>query len=200
MVDSGEPLHSGADPQYWELLSDDDKSAYNQLKRDFAMGSVRRGSRPNTSDTFDGMLEAIRLFAERDDGNNWRRFLVCGLCWMDNAIAINTRQLRLLISRCKSSINGSFQKLGYTASTSHSDSWKILFPHIPLLKDHFNDLRQWTIRYRTPAPAALAPVAEDETPPQVEPPAVREKIPAFPLKFRGRLARTAAVSCADSFQ
>lgn len=195
----GPPRGSGSDPQYWELLGDDDKAAYTQLKRDFALGSVRRGSRPNTADSFDAMLEAIRNFAERDDGNNWRRFLVCGLCWMDNAIAINTRQLRLLISKCKSSINGSLQKMGYTTSMSHSDSWKILFPHIPLLKDHFSDLRQWTIRYTSAAVAEqqTAPevVAVGESPVvEVEVPApVEQKIPAFPLKFRGRLTRTAPV-------
>lgn len=135
-------------PQYWDLLSEQDKAQYNRLKLDFSAGSVKR-VRNNRLETFDGILDIIRSFAERGNENDWRRFLVCGVCWLDNAIAINTRQLRLLVSKCKSSINGSLQKMGYTTNMSHSESWKILFPHIPLLKDHFSELRQWTIRYKT---------------------------------------------------
>jgi hypothetical protein len=57
MIDSGGHCQSGAEPQYCELLSDDDKASHIQLKRNFVMGSVRRGSRPNTTDRFDGILE-----------------------------------------------------------------------------------------------------------------------------------------------
>ena len=103
-------------------------------------------SRIYTSETLEEMLSAIRVFAERGDENDWRRYLVCGICWLDNAIAINTRQLRLLLSKCKSSINGSLQKMGYITSTANMESRKILIPKIPLLKDNFNELRQWTIR------------------------------------------------------
>lgn len=135
-------------PQYWDLLSEPDRAGYNQLKHDFTAGNIKR-VRNNRLETFEEILEAIRHYAERKDDDDWKRFLVCGVCWMDQAIAINTRQLRLLVSKCKSSINGSLQKMGYTTNMSHSESWKILFPHIPLLKDHFSELRQWTIRYKT---------------------------------------------------
>jgi hypothetical protein len=157
------------EPKYWDLLPDDDKAAYTRLKHEFSAGAMRRASRSNGGDRFDGMLAAIRAFAARDDENDWRRFLVCGLCWLEGAIAINTRQLRLLVPKCKSSINGSLQKLGYATNVSHSDSWKALFPRIPMLKDQFSELRQWTIRYAGGAPArADAP----------------QTAPAFPLKFR----------------
>ena len=146
----GDPQRSSKsenEPQYWDLLQEQDKATYLQLKHEFTAGNVKR-VRNNRLETFDGILDAIRSFAERGDENDWRRFLVCGVCWMDNAIAINTRQLRLLVSKCKSSINGSLQKIGYSTNMSHTESWKILFPHIPLLKDHFSQLRQWTIRYK----------------------------------------------------
>lgn len=135
------------DPQYWNLLSESDKAGYNNLRRSFNAGSIRR-NRGHRIETFDGILEAIRKYAERKAQDDWKRFLVCGVCWMDQAIAINTRQLRLLISKCKSSINGSLLKLGYSTNTSHSESWKILFSRIPLLKDNFTEIRQWTIRYK----------------------------------------------------
>lgn len=141
-VSDGEKL-----PQYFDLLSDKDKSEYRNLRLAFNADSLRR-NRGKRVETFDGILEMIRQFAEKGDDNDWKRCLVCGVCWMDPAIAINTRQLRLLIAKCKSSINGSLQKMGFSTNPSHSESWKILFSRIPLLKDNFTEIRQWTIRYR----------------------------------------------------
>jgi hypothetical protein len=187
-----------AEPQYWEFLSDSDKASYLQLKREFTEPGMRNG-RNIRLESFDGFLEAIRHFAERKDDQDWRRFLVCGVCWMDDAIAINTRQLRILISKCKSSINGSLQKMGYTTNMSHSESWKVLFPHIPLLKDHFSELRQWTIRYKGPLPPTqFIPIAgpvslEVPIPPQQPMPErpLREgdKRPSCPIKFRAKMNR-----------
>lgn len=191
----------GPVPEYWELLSDTDKVIYLRLKADFAAGGTRP-IRNNRLATFEEIVENIHQFAERGDENDWRRFLVCGVCWMDNAIAINTRQLRLLISKCKSSINGSLQKMGYTTHMSHSESWKILFSRIPLLKDHFMELRQWTIRYKSPA-TPPPPHIELKSPlpfghfiqfsaRDVGPPAVAAespRTPTCPLKFRSKMTQ-----------
>jgi hypothetical protein len=188
--------HPDLEPHYWELLPEADKAGYSQLRRDLSNGPTRR-ARNTQLETFDGILEAVRQFAERADENDWRRFLVCGICWMENGIAINIRQLRLLVSKCKSSINGSLQKMGYTTSASHGESWKVLFPHIPILKDSFNELRQWTIRHKSdprperrrawpPPPPAEA--KEGDVPAVPEP----KKMPAWPLKFRAKMAKMAA--------
>ena len=134
-------------PLYWDLLSDYDKSCYNKLRLAFNSNSMKR-SRGHRLEKFDNILDAIRRYSEHHDENDWRRFLVCGVCWMDNAIAINTRQLRVMISRCKSSINGSLQKLGYITNPSHSKNWNMLFAQIPMLKDNFAEIRQWTIRIK----------------------------------------------------
>ena len=186
----------GSEPQYWELLQEQDKATYLQLRREFTAGTVKR-VRNHKLETFDGVLDAIRTFAERGDENDWRRFLVCGVCWMDNAIAINTRQLRLLVSKCKSSINGSLQKIGYTTNMSHTESWKILFPHIPMLKDHFSQLRQWTIRYKGPPPDPEMNtkrksefVIEKKRVKDLASAETREqRRPSYPLKFREKLGR-----------
>ncbi|EAX97545.1 hypothetical protein TVAG_006760 [Trichomonas vaginalis G3] len=134
-------------PNFWDLLSETDKNSYKTLKLALD-ASISKRNRGHRMEAFDSVLNAIHRFAERHDENDWRRFLVCGLCWMDNMIAINTRQLRLLISKCKSSINGSLHKLGYTTNQSHTESWKYLFDRIPYLKDNFPELRQWTLRSR----------------------------------------------------
>jgi len=137
----------GSIPKYFFLLSEQDKNGYNSLRLSFNPVKVGKNKNKN-NDSLESMLLAIRMYAERFDENDWRRYLVCGVCWLENAIAINTRQLRILISKCKSSINGSLQRIGYFTKTSHAESWKVLFPKIPLLKDNFHELRQWTIRYK----------------------------------------------------
>ena len=146
-------------PQYWELLTEDDKLQYTTLQKNFSSGALKK-LRNGRAETFEEILEEIRQFCIKEDDptNDWKRFLVCGICWMDQAIAINTRQLKLLVCKCKSSINGSLQKMGYTTNMAHSESWKILFPKIPLLKDHYSELRKWTIRYKpgcSPDPVSL---------------------------------------------
>jgi hypothetical protein len=141
-------------PQYWELLDDEDRNQYHRLREEFLAGNFRH-TRNARLEQFDAILEKIRQYAERSDENDWRRFLVCGVCWLDNAIAINTRQLRMLVAKCKSSINGSLQKMGYTTHVSHSESWKILFPRIPALQGHFPELRQWSVRSK---PGMVLPV------------------------------------------
>jgi hypothetical protein len=137
----------GCLPSYWDLLDEEDRAQYHRLREEFFAGNFRH-TRNARLEQFDTILDKIRQYAERGDENDWRRFLVCGVCWLDNAIAINTRQLRLLVAKCKSSINGSLQKMGYTAHVSHSESWKILFPRIPALQGHFPELRQWSVRSR----------------------------------------------------
>jgi hypothetical protein len=98
--------------------------------------------------------------------------------------------------------------MGYTTNVSQSESLKGLFPHIPLLKDNFRELRQWTIRYKTETPepdgaparkrgktAAAQVVNEQPSAPLIakETEAGEAKKPAFPLKFRGKLSRAGTV-------
>lgn len=202
MTASGEQS-GGRVPLYWDLLSDADRAGYEALRANFNEGAGKR-NRGHRVETFDTMLDEIRKYAERHDGNDWKRFLVCGVCWIDNTIAINTRQLRLLVTKCKSSINGSLQKLGYVTDTSHAESGNVLFTQIPSLRDNFTEIRKWTIRHKRNAgeihPEPLRPVI----PPQDlsrrslpvlhiqcvrEHPSDTEREPVLPLKFRN-ISRT----------
>ena len=134
-------------PEYWNLLTDKDKERYCALKLAFTPGELI-SSRIASNETFMQILSIIRQYAERGDSDDWKRFLVCGICWLDDGIAINTRQLTLLLSKCKSTINGSLQKIGYKASTTYIDCSKTLFPKIPFLREQTDDLRKWSIRRR----------------------------------------------------
>lgn len=133
-------------PQYWNILSDSDKNGYISLRNEINVLNTKRIFRDRTG-TFTKILQLIQKYAERKDEDDWKRFLVCGICWVDNGIAVNIRQLKILISKCKSSINGSLQKLGYLPSQLHVNTKLILFPLIPFLSKNYNELRQWTIRF-----------------------------------------------------
>ena len=202
-------------PEYWDILSEEDRKQYQKMQQDFSSGVLKR-VRNSRAETFDEILEIIKKFCVKNDDEDWKRYLVCGVCWMDSAIAINTRQLRLLVCKCKSSINGSLQKMGYTTNMAHSESWKILFPKIPLLKDHFPELRKWTIRYKPSEAEAMkhetaaaknkisSPIqptnddkniesspnvnqTSEESSPQEERPVL--SLPSVPLKFRQKMMR-----------
>ena len=132
-------------PNFFDLLSESDQKDYYELRNSFTAPNCRnrRGKR---LETFTETLDSIKSYAVRHQSDDWKRCLVCGVCWLDNSIAINIRQLTILVNKCKSSINGSLHKMGYFSSTSHSDTNNALVTAIPLLNGNFPELRQWTIR------------------------------------------------------
>ena len=134
-------------PQFIKLLSDADVAAYNKLRSDLSSPNCRN-RRNKRLETFGEMLNSIQSFAIRKDDDDWKRCLVCGVLWLTNGIAINTRQLRLLINKCKSSINGSLQKLGYTTSLGRTESAAAMVSVWPLLRENNAELRKWTVRKR----------------------------------------------------
>ncbi|OHS93028.1 potassium/sodium hyperpolarization-activated cyclic nucleotide-gated channel 1 [Tritrichomonas foetus] len=154
MENSSSPNHSDYKPKFYSLLSDEDKAKYTKLRSTLSSHAMRnrRGKRV---ETFAEMLSAVQSFCIRGDADDWKRCVVCGVCWLSNGIAINNRQLGLLIDKCKSSINGSLQKMGYSTIQNRSDSNRPLIDAIPFLKNNFAELREWTVRYfqaATPQP------------------------------------------------
>jgi hypothetical protein len=149
-------------PSYWALLDETDKLAYTTMRQGLSSSACKH-RRHHATEINKDILATIHGFVMRNDNENWKRALVCGICWLPDAIAINTRQLRLLLSKCKSSINSMFQSLGFTAVPTTTDYGSALAAAFPLIKDNFAELRQWTIRSVKP------PVAEDENgqPPEV---------------------------------
>lgn len=132
-------------PNYWNFLSDMDKYQYNCLRMSIS-SQYAKNTRNKRVENFTELLEIIKRFCIRGNNEDWRRCLVCGVCWLNEGIAINTRQLRLLIFKCKSSINGSLHKMGFTVNLGRTEAANALTNVIPILKDNTNELRQWTVR------------------------------------------------------
>lgn len=135
-------------PQFWWNLSDVDKYRYTCLKINIASKSIK-SQRNKRVETFSEILNEIKAFVvQGNDSSNVIRGLVCGICWLPEGIAINTHQLRFLISKCKSSINGSLQRMGFSSSLGRTETATALTNACSLFKDNTNALRKWTIRKR----------------------------------------------------
>ena len=154
-------------PNYWNILSDIDRYQYCVLRAQM-QAQTSKNQRNKRVENFTETLEAVKRFCCRGDGEDWRRFLVCGVCWLPEGIAINTRQLRILIYKCKSSINGSLHKMGFNVNLGRTEAANALIMAIPMLKDNTLELRQWTVRQAPPSclspisPPILSPVCSQK--------------------------------------
>jgi hypothetical protein len=64
-------------------------------------------SNPNKRiDDFREIIEPVELFINSNDVDKWRRSLVCGVFRLANRIAVNIAQLKWLVFKSKSLING----------------------------------------------------------------------------------------------
>lgn len=130
-------------PMHFHILSESDKENYFKLYR-YISNSVKKYKRYKKVESIKEALYLIRLYCIRNDINDWKRCLVCGIYWIGEDIVINTRQLSHLICKCKSSINGAFLEMGYTSYPSNN---KIL-SFIPFLNDNCTEQKKWSIRRR----------------------------------------------------
>jgi len=136
-------------PKYFEFLDINDQETYNRMRSEF-MTSEHKYNRGKRVEHFETCLLEIRKFCIRGDQNDWKRFLVCGICWCPSLLAVNTRQLRLLLDKCKSSINGALSKMGYSTTTIKGECSNELLNAIPFLRGNYVEQRQWSIRSRSP--------------------------------------------------
>lgn len=141
------PEDKSVNPAFFELLSESDRQGYIDLRNEL-MSSDTKFKRYKRITSLRDALYAIHKYCSRNSNDDWKRYLVCGVCWMGWDIAINTRQLRLLINKCKSSINGALAKMGYSTAPIKTEGSSSLIKAIPFLKGNFVELRMWTIRRR----------------------------------------------------
>jgi hypothetical protein len=141
----------GSVPLYWSLLSGADKLSYANMRTALSSSACKH-RRHHSIDINQDILSTLHTFIMRGDADDWKRALVCGICWLQGAVAINTRQLRLLLSKCKSSINAMFQNIGYGTVSTTTDLGGALAAFFTPIKDSLNELRKWTIKAVRVAP------------------------------------------------
>ncbi|OHT16736.1 hypothetical protein TRFO_13007 [Tritrichomonas foetus] len=141
-------------PKFFFLLSDSDRLQYI---------SIRDAQRDphNKTETFAQEIEKLRKFVVRGDCEDWKRSLVCGIYWLQEGLAINIQQLKVVLSKCKSSLNASLSKIGLNVILNRAKAAYLVLNTFPFLKDHSSELRQWTVRKRPPPSALPLPAAKE---------------------------------------
>ena len=151
-------------PPFFDILIQEDQQRYIELRASLS-SEKRRYQRFRRTDSFDEILSEIKHFCIRNDDDDWKRCLVCGVCWPTGCIGINVRQLALLIDKSKSNINGVFAKMGYISDQSNLEFKRSLIECLPILKGNHLEQRFWTIRYNptlTPAPQHIVQYSSPE--------------------------------------
>ncbi|OHS94075.1 hypothetical protein TRFO_39710 [Tritrichomonas foetus] len=131
---------------YWNQLSQDDKNEFLRLRTNFHHGQ-KISSKDRRIVTFRKELLIVLNYLERGQENMETRCVLTGVCFAGPLVCVNTRQLKSFLSRCKSSINGSFQQLGFVALRTKAKAKSCVVAVLPSLENHQNILRQWTVRY-----------------------------------------------------
>ena len=132
-------------PQYWQLLDRVDLEEYLKLRlqNEENIAKSKKGER---IESFNQKLDQIKKYIERDTANQWKRSLVCGAIFLKEGIFINIQNFKMVLSRCKSSINGSFQQMGYNANQCNPAAAQEIKSKIPFFSKSPNDLKKWTFR------------------------------------------------------
>jgi hypothetical protein len=136
-------------PAHWSRLTVDDQSEYLRLVVFFATDQRTAGS-PRASNerresVFMKEIFTVLEFVDRSSENREERSVITGICVCSPYICLNTSTLKTLLGRCKSSINGLFQDLGYKPSRGRSPREFVVLA-LPSLSSDTKALRQWTVR------------------------------------------------------
>jgi hypothetical protein len=129
----------------WNELSSDDQKEFARVRQEFE-DSPKVTSRDRRLQTFPRDLRQVVSFIERSPQNAEARAIVVGLCFVGAVVCINTRQLKTFMARSKSSINGSFQTLGYRLVSAKSKAHECCLAAMPALRGNRDIIRQWTAR------------------------------------------------------
>jgi hypothetical protein len=138
-----------ADPSL--SLSVEDSAALTQLRSLFS---------PHRSSSFLQDLMLIITFVERRPEDRELRAHVTGVLRMPPFLCINTRVLKNLIHRCKSSINNSLQGLGYTTVKGKTTGDSSVLAEIATFLQCSPSSKQWTVRLCNEVPQLPIPVIE----------------------------------------
>lgn len=128
-----------------EFLNKEDYDYYKKLKSTLS-SQICRNCRNRRTESFNEVLLTIRYFVNRNTDEAWKRSLICGICWYKNYICLNIKQMSILLEKCRSSINGSFQRLYYSVLHNKQQTIKILIEAIPYFKKNRGLLHLWSVR------------------------------------------------------
>ena len=132
-------------PQFWDRLSTEEKTEFITLRAQFRQ-NLHTSVKDRRVISFANELIRVLQYIERDKVHKEERSILTGVCFAGPLICVNTRQLKTFLCRCKSSINGSFQQMGYVALRTKAKARQCIVTLLPALQNEQTILRQWTVR------------------------------------------------------
>jgi predicted HNH restriction endonuclease len=106
-----------------------------------------RFNRNRKRKTLQEQLWAIHSFSARDGPDDWKRLFVCEVALLDaSTITINSPAVATVVGKSKSSVNGTLQKMQWTAGERSAADRARLTELISCLAQRPDELRHWTIR------------------------------------------------------
>jgi hypothetical protein len=138
----------------WSALSPSDQRAYLTL-----MSRFRHETRPSEKDRngtlFRQDIHSIVEFINSSSDGRENRSIVCGLAISGTFLCVHIRQLKNFIARCKSSLNNSFQRLGFCQVDTKRMFVDCMAAILPSIACDPSSTRQWTVRHRPEHPGEL---------------------------------------------
>jgi hypothetical protein len=82
-------------PDHWHEINESDQKKYRKLQSRIALVKTRTHQGQGTL-KFQWIMKEINDFAICNDDDDWKRCFVCGIIWLNDAIAVNTQQIHSL--------------------------------------------------------------------------------------------------------
>ena len=130
---------------YWNMLSKIDQLENMRLKETFSSSNTVN-KKYKASMVFSTFINQLKSFVMKGDSFDRIRAIVCGIYWYKDMLFVNSKNLMLIVSKCRSSINNSIVGLGYELVPSLESPFNIFLKIFPEFSLNYKGARQWTIR------------------------------------------------------
>ena len=130
---------------HWTALTREDQTTFMQLHLHF-IRQQKEHMKDRRNNTFFNDIQCLLQFIEYSPIRKDDRAICVGLACSGPFVCVNTQQIKIILGRCKSSINNSFQMIGYEAVKTKGKSREAILSIIPALSNEQNTLRKWTVR------------------------------------------------------
>jgi hypothetical protein len=166
----------------WVALSLKDQRDYLTLKSHFH-NDARPIEKDRNGSLFREEVHTIIEFVNYTFDGREHRAIVCGIASCGPFLCVNVCQLKNFIGRCKSSLNASFRKLGFSQVDTKRQYTDCLTAILPTIASDPSSARQWTVRHRAgiageTAISVFYPPCPSEAP---LPPAAAAQIPSLSI-------------------
>lgn len=125
--------------KFFESLDCTEQAMFRELRQEL----IDIINTPNFN--FELMLQKLEVFCKDADYFSPKKMLVCGICWLEDGIAINICQMKSYLPILKTTIHNHLQMMGYNSSKRDPKMTQEITDKIPFLNNEPIELRSWVV-------------------------------------------------------